>query len=144
MARPRWHDALPVPAHQLGRSWDRFVAIWATINLAWVFFDLSYVPLRTFWLQRNLYPIPSAPLALPLRFLPDVTPWMDPIKGIEPHRETQAYQRSFQELDQAMLRPAPPGAPLALAPDQIRLLRRQIRLNEQMIDTNPFEATGAS
>lgn len=144
MARPRWHDALPVPAHQLGRSWDRFVAIWATINLAWVFFDLSYVPLRTFWLQRNLYPIPSAPLALPLRFLPDLTPWMDPIKGIEPHRETQAYQRSFQELDQAMLRPAPPGAPLALAPDQIRLLRRQIRLNEQMIDTNPFEATGAS
>lgn len=144
MARPRWHDALPVPAHRLGRSWDRFVAIWATINLLWVFFDLSYVPLRTFWLQRNLYPIPSAPLALPLRFLPDVTPWMDPIKGIEPHRETQAYQRSFQELDQAMRQPVPAGAPLALSPDQSRLLRRQIRLNEQMIDTNPFEATGAS
>jgi hypothetical protein len=144
MARPRWHDVLPVPAHRLGRSWDRFVAIWATINLLWVFFDLSYVPLRIFWLQRNLYPIPSAPLALPMRFLPDVTPWMDPIKGIEGHRETQAYQRSFNELDQAMLQPAPPGSPLTISPDQSRLLRRQIHLNEQMIDTNPFEATGAS
>ena len=144
MARPRWHDALPVPADRLGRSWDRFVALWATLNLIWVLFDLSYVPLRTFWLQRNLYPIPSAPLALPLRFLPDVTPWMDPIKGIEAHRETQAYQRSFNELDQALLQPAAPGSKPGLSTQQQRLLKRQIQLSEQMIDTNPFEATGAS
>ena len=66
------------------------MAIWATLNLLWVVFDISYVPLRSFWLQRNLYPLPSVPLAVPLTFLPDVTPWVDPIKGIEPHRETVA------------------------------------------------------
>jgi hypothetical protein len=67
MARPRWHVALPLPASRLWRGWDRFVALWAALNLAWVGFDLTYVPLRTFWLQRNLYPLPSVPLVLPLQ-----------------------------------------------------------------------------
>ena len=142
MARPRWHAA-PVPAasSRLARGWDRFVAVWAALNLAWVAFDLTYVPLRTFWLQRNLYPIPSVPLALPLTVLPDVTPWVDPIKGIEPHRETQAYLRSFEQLD-ASLAALPPGS--APAPAQRRLLERQAALTAELIDNNPFEATGAS
>ena len=102
MARPRWHAALPLPASRLWRSWDRFVAVWAALNLAWVGFDLTYVPLRTFWLQRNLYPLPSVPLVLPLHAIPDITPWVDPIKGIEPHRETEAYLKAFAELDQVL------------------------------------------
>jgi hypothetical protein len=61
------------------------VALWASVNLLWVGFDLTYVPLRTFWLQRTLYPFPSLPLALPLTLLPSITPIYDPIKGIEPH-----------------------------------------------------------
>ena len=141
MARPRWHMAIPVPANRLARSWDRFVALWAALNLVWVAFDLTYVPLRTFWLQRNLYPIPSAPLALPLQAIPDITPWVDPIKGIEPHRETEAYLKAFQELDGALA-----GLPQGRLPDaaQSRLLRRQIQLTDQLIDSNPFEASGAT
>jgi hypothetical protein len=108
MARPRWHQVLPRPGNRVGRNWDRFVAIWATLNLVWVGFDLTYVPLRTFWLQRNLYPIPSVPLVLPLHAIPDITPWVDPIKGIEPHRETEAYRRAFDQLDVALQQqPAP-------------------------------------
>lgn len=142
MARPRWHEA-PVPASlsRFARSWDRFVALWAALNLLWVAFDLTYVPLRTFWLQRNLYPIPSAPLALPLTLLPDLTPLVDPIKGIEPHRETQAYLRGFEQLD-ASLAALPPGSAPAAA--QRRLLERQAALTAELIDNNPFEATGAS
>ena len=102
MARPRWHESLPPRGSRLGRQWDRFVALWAALNLLLVIFDSTYVPLRTFWLQRNLYPIPSVPLALPLTMLPDITPWVDPIKGIEPHRETSAYLRQFAQLDQAL------------------------------------------
>jgi hypothetical protein len=141
MARPRWHQALPRPGNRLGRNWDRFVAIWATINLLWVGFDLTYVPLRTFWLQRNLYPIPSAPLVLPLQIIPDLTPWVDPIKGIEPHRETEAYRRAFEQLD-AALQQHPAGQPLSLAL-KAQLLH-QVQLTGQLIDSNPFEATGAS
>ena len=141
MARPRWHQVLPRPGNRLGRNWDRFVAIWATLNLVWVGFDLTYVPLRTFWLQRNLYPIPSVPLVLPLHAIPDITPWVDPIKGIEPHRETEAYRRAFDQLDTALLL-QPAGEPLS--PALVLLLQRQVRLSGQLIDSNPFEATGAS
>jgi hypothetical protein len=121
--------------------WDRFVAIWATLNLLWVLFDISYVPLRSFWLQRNLYPLPAVPLAVPLTFLPDVTPWVDPIKGIEPHRETRAYVAAFDKLDQAMAGHRP-GQPLTL--QQIKLLQRQVRLTGEMIETNPFLGSGGS
>ena len=141
MARPRWHQALPRPGNRLGRNWDRFVAIWAAFNLLWVGFDLTYVPLRTFWLQRNLYPMPSVPLVLPLQAIPDITPWVDPIKGIEPHRETEAYRRAFEQLD-AALQQQPVG--VALPPALGQLLQRQVQLTSQMIDSNPFEATGAS
>ena len=141
MARPRWHQVLPRPGNRLGRNWDRFVAIWATLNLVWVGFDLTYVPLRTFWLQRNLYPIPSVPLVLPLHAIPNITPWVDPIKGIEPHRETEAYRRAFDQLDTALLL-QPAGVPLT--PALVLLLQRQVQLSGQLIDSNPFEATGAS
>ena len=141
MARPRWHQVLPRPGNRVGRNWDRFVAIWASFNLVWVGFDLTYVPLRTFWLQRNLYPIPSVPLVLPLHAIPDITPWVDPIKGIEPHRETEAYRRAFDQLDVA-LQQQPAGVPLS--PALVHLLQRQVQLSGQLIDSNPFEATGAS
>ena len=106
MARPRWHVLTPPSRSAIGLGWDRFVAIWAGLNLLWVAFDLSYVPLRSFWLQRNLYPIPSTPLVVPLGFIPNITPWIDPIKGIEPHRDTQRYIEHIAELHAAMA----PGA----------------------------------
>jgi hypothetical protein len=141
MARPRWNLQAQANAGPWQRRWDRFVAVWAGVNLLVVAFDLTYVPLRTFWLQRNLYPIPSVPLAVPLTALPDVTPWVDPIKGIEPHRETQAYLNAFAQLDQAMA-----ALPAGTAPDpsQQQMLRRQIALTESMIDSNPFLASGGT
>ncbi|MFN9618673.1 MAG: hypothetical protein ACK55X_03030 [Synechococcaceae cyanobacterium] len=141
MARPRWHEALPRPASWAGRQWDRFVAIWALVNLLWVAFDATYIPLRTFWQQRNLYPIPSVPLAVHLRFLPDITPWVDPIKGISPHRETQAYFDRFRRLD-AALGAHGPGQPLS--PTQRRLLQEQVQATRELIDTDPFAASNAS
>jgi hypothetical protein len=136
MARPRWHALNPKPRSALSLSWDRFVAIWAGLNLLWVAFDLSYVPLRSFWLQRNLYPLPSTPLVVPLGFLPDVTPWIDPIKGIEPHRETQAYLNHFEQLATAMAE-----GNTALQEQQ---LNRQAELTRQLIETNPFLAANGS
>ncbi len=109
------------------------MAVWASVNLLWVAFDLTYVPLRTFWLQRNLHPIPSVPLVVPLPFLPDLTPWIDPIKGIEPHRETQSYLDQFQQLDRALLN--------GTTAEGKRLLAVQVERTAQMIDGNPFLAS---
>ena len=145
MARPRWHRIHSPQGSRIGRLWDRSVALWATLNLVLVGFDLTYVPLRTFWLQRNLYPIPSVPLVVPLTILPDITPWVDPIKGIEPHRETSAYLRQFRALDAAMT--PGPGQGLSTStpnPTQRALLQEQLEATLQMIDTNPFQSSGAS
>jgi hypothetical protein len=137
MVRPRWMSAPRDPAPRFWRHWDRAVALWAGLNLLWVGFDITYVPLRTFWLQRNLTPLPQVPLVVPLSALPDITPLYDPVKGIEPHRETQAWLASFQRLDRALLAD---GSVQTSAP----LRRRQLALTVQMINENPFAASGNS
>ncbi|MFN9545559.1 MAG: hypothetical protein ACK6AD_00600 [Cyanobacteriota bacterium] len=141
MARPRWHESLSQPRSRIWKGWDRFVAVWAALNLLAVAVELSYVPLRPFWLQRSVQPFPAMPLAVPVPLLPDITPWMDPIKGIEPHRETQAFLNAFQTLDGAMAGHRP-GAPLT--PRQRELLGRQVRLSQQMVESDPFQATAGS
>ncbi|MFN7678420.1 MAG: hypothetical protein ACK5QW_07480 [Cyanobacteriota bacterium] len=141
MARPRWHEALSQPSGRFWKGWDRFVALWAAVNLGWVVVDLTYVPMRAFWLQRAVHPLPATPLVVPLPLLPDITPWMDPIKGIEPHRQTEAFLRDFASLDGAM-RGHRLGAPLT-AP-QRQELRRLERLSHQLVETNPFRDTVGS
>ena len=143
MARPRWIRQLVTQPGRWQRYWDRSVALWAALNLVLVAFDLTYLPLRSFWLQRNLCPIPSLPLVLPLGWLPDITPWVDPLKGIEPHRETQAYLKAFDQLDRAMDR-RPSNYPGGVSPEQRQLLARQLALTVQMIDVNPFLASGGT
>jgi hypothetical protein len=139
MVRPRWQRPRPPTRSVLERSWSRFVAVWASLNLVWVAFDITYVGLRPFWLHRNLQPIPGVPLTIPLQGLPDITPWVDPIKGIEPHRETQAYLDQFQRLDRALA-----GAAAPFSPEQQLLLEQQVELTAQMIDTNPFQGSDQS
>ncbi|MFM8935473.1 MAG: hypothetical protein ACKOE9_00600 [Vulcanococcus sp.] len=137
MVRPRWSAAYRPEGPRFWRHWDRAVALWAGLNLLWVGFDITYVPLRTFWLQRNLTPLPQVPLVVPLSVLPDITPLYDPVKGIEPHRETQAWLRSFRRLDQALLQPT-------AANQRQALQRRQLELTVAMINENPFAASGNS
>ncbi|ELR97749.1 hypothetical protein [Gloeocapsa sp. PCC 73106] len=93
-----------------GRLWfEKIMAILALINLMLVFFDLSYVPLRDFWLQGRVqlflklgvleYKIPPTPLkVLPI----NITPGYDLVKGIEPHRFTSDYLRTVAELNRAI------------------------------------------
>jgi len=137
MVRPRWLSAQRVTASRLWCHWDRAVALWAGANLLLVLFDITYIPLRTFWLQRNLTPLPQVPLVVPLSLLPDLTPLYDPVKGIEPHRETEAYLQAFERLDQSLLE----GSTLAQSAAQ---RRRLVALTEAMINENPFAASGNS
>lgn len=137
MVRPRWLSAQRVTASRLWQHWDRAVALWAGLNLVLVVFDATYMPLRTFWLQRNLTPLPQVPLVVPLTLLPDITPWYDPVKGIQPHRETQAYLQAFHRLDRALQ----VGGPLAATAAQ---RRHQVALTAAMLNENPFAASGNS
>ena len=137
MVRPRWLSAQRVTASRLWRHWDRAVALWAGLNLLWALFDITYIPLRTFWLQRNLTPLPQVPLVVPLTLLPDITPLYDPVKGIEPHRETEAYLAAFTRLDEALQAGSNAETIAALS-------RRQVDLTVAMINENPFAASGNS
>ena len=132
MIRPRWQGLTRDRRARTWQLWDRIIAILAAINLGWVLFDLSYLPLRSFWLQRNLYPLPSIPLVVPLPWLPDITPWYDPVKGLEPHRDTQIVIEQFQDLDQRI------SAQRLASGSVQQQLAQQRALIQTMLATNPF------
>ncbi|NEO96354.1 MAG: hypothetical protein F6K56_41955, partial [Moorea sp. SIO3G5] len=84
---------------------ERLMAIIALINLLLVFFDLSYIPLRDFWLHHKIQvfsftigPIKykGFPVSIPI---PDITPLYDPVKGIEDNRDTKKYLDKVHELE---------------------------------------------
>ena len=60
MIRPRWQGLSRSHRWSSWRRWDQAIALLAATNLVWVIFDVSYIPLRNFWLQRNLYPLAIA------------------------------------------------------------------------------------
>ena len=90
-----------------GNLWDKFMAVLASANLALVLFDLSYVPLRDFWLQGRIQyniqfglikkTIPEDPIIIPTF---DITTYYDQVKAIEPHRDTKGYLQLVKTLNQ--------------------------------------------
>jgi hypothetical protein len=80
--------ALRKPSRRKNLWFERLMAIAATANLALVAFDLSYISWRDFWLRRVT--------------ILSITQWYDPIKGIEPHRDTQQYLESVDLLTQEL------------------------------------------
>ena len=136
MVRPRWQGLQATATDRFWRRWDKALALIAAANLAWVVFDVTYVPLRSFWLQRTLYPLPTVGLGIPLPLLPDITPIYDPVKGIEPHRDTKAYIHHFQELEKV----AQKQGIHSPAARQLRL--EMVVRNSQLIDENPFVGSG--
>ncbi|HBB35299.1 MAG TPA: hypothetical protein DDZ80_30945 [Cyanobacteria bacterium UBA8803] len=118
---------------------ERVMAIAAAVNLFLVLFDLSYIPLRDFWLQRKIQlfsfkigPIKSKGFAVPIP-LPNITPWYDPIKGIEPYRDTQQYLARVDELQNKLIEPG------LRSPEVEQILAELRRRSQEMIETNPFQ-----
>lgn len=122
---------MPVASPQ--RLWfERLMAIVATANLGLVLFNLSYVPGRDFWLQGKL-PIPLTKLVIQVPMPAQITARYDPIKGIEPHRETQLYLETIQQLQQQK-------SEFGLDSLQVQATLQHLRsLSSEMIDTNPFQ-----
>jgi hypothetical protein len=101
---------------------ERLMALIATINLGLVVFDLSYVPWRDFYLRN----------------FPKLTSIYDPIKGIEPHRETQNYLKQVDAIREQVSQTG------LTSPQAKGKLEELSRLSVEMIDSNPFAAIGKS
>jgi len=97
---------------------EKIIALIALANLGLVLFDLTYIS----W--RDLY----------LRYVPQVTRWYDPYKGIEPNRSTTFYIEQVNELKMLV---AEGGLRSPAVADQLMRLQD---LSIAMIDENPFEA----
>ena len=118
----------------------------ALLNLLLVIFDLSYIPLRDFWLQGRIQLLvkigtfeqefPQHPVkVLPLR----VSDWYDWVKGIEPYRDTKQYLERVEELNSQINQVAlqrETERNLQLTDDLLANLRS---LSIEMIETNPFQ-----
>ena len=101
---------------------EKIMAIIATVNLVLVFFDLSYVPWRDFYFRR----------------VPAITRLYDPIKGIEPHRDTKKYLEAVAGLEKQVTQ-------TGLVSPQVKAKLADIRfLSQEMIETNPFASAGKS
>jgi hypothetical protein len=116
-------SSVPIKALRRKNLWfERLMAIVATTNLALVAFDLSYVPWRDFWFRRG----------------PVITQWYDPIKGIEPHRDTVAYLESVDALKRELSQEG-------LQSDRVQQRLRELRdRSNDIIQNNPFQAANKS
>jgi hypothetical protein len=120
---------------------ERFMALVAVINLTLVAFDLSYVPLRDFWLtgQVTLGSINTAYgklTGIKLDVLPEnvseAIAQYDVVKGIIPNRDTEAYLTKVTQLEGEL---AANGVDSAKANTLFGDIRRR---SIEIIQTNAF------
>ncbi|CDN16817.1 Uridine phosphorylase [Richelia intracellularis] len=96
------------------------MAIIATVNLGLVMFDLSYIHWRNFYFKN----------------FPEITQRYDLMKGIEPHRDTEKYLTTVDELQAAI---ELSGLQSQGAKKKLSELRS---LSIEMIDNDPFAGVG--
>lgn len=138
---------------------ERFIAILASLNLALILFDLTYVPWRNFWLQGRI-PIPLTrqflTLPVPQIDCPDpsqkhtnpekviyyrtsaITCLYDPIKGIEPHIDTRNYLSQVSGVTESI------SVNGVNAPTTEAILKELRTASQDMISNNPFAGVGKS
>lgn len=98
-------------------TYNRLIALIALLNLGLVLFDLSYIPWRSFYFY----------------YFPSLTALYDPIKGIEPHRDTERYIEAFEQLKVNIAQSGLQSPKTATDLEKLR------ELSAQMIRENPFQ-----
>lgn len=115
-------SSIPQDVRRKNIWFERSIAILAFANLGLVAFDITYVPWRDFW----------------FRHAPQLTQLYDRVKGIEPHRETEAYLEAVDALKQELQQNGVQSDPV-----QARLQELRDRSTE-IIETNPFALANKS
>ncbi len=121
------------PTRTVGRPirwFQRLIALIAVADLGLVLFDLSYVPWRDLYIQ----PVVIEGRTLVPKFF--LTRFYDPIKGIEPHRDTQRYLATVDQLQTQLAQTGPQGSGVE---NLLQSLRDQ---SAALIQENPFELAG--
>ncbi|NHC37678.1 hypothetical protein [Scytonema millei] len=95
---------------------ERLIALVVLLNFFLVLFDLSYIPWRDFYFEK----------------VPQIVQHYDPIKGIEPHRETTRYLAQFQQIKQQIEQTG------IQSPEVENLLAQMRQLSDELIEDNPF------
>ncbi len=101
---------------------ERMMAAIAVANLGLVVFDLTYLRWRDFWFRQ----------------VPTVTQSYDPVKGIEPHRDTTQYLKTVDALKGDLQQGG-------LQNPQVGQKLKELRnLSNDMIQSNPFAGANKS
>lgn len=137
----------PQPTRRIVPLWlERCFALLVLINYLLVLFDLSYIPLRDFWLQGRVQitfkigPWQKEVPNPPLRLLPiSVAPAYDWVKGIEPYNSTKAYLSLVDQLTVEMDQRALEGNSAGPQTDIENILAQLRQQSRQMIAENPFQ-----
>lgn len=114
--------------------YERLMAAIAVVNLGFVSFDMTYVGLRDFWLRGGVS-IGPVNFQVPV---PPIPQWYDPIKGIEPHRETEQYLKSVQDLEASLFQS---GLDSPKVDEALKVLQDE---SYKMIEGNWFDGAGKS
>lgn len=104
-----------------GRGVHWFLLVLAIVNLAWVVFDYGYLQLRPQY----------------LRFAPGLVALYDPVKGVAPHRTTEAY---ISRAELAFRRVAAGDR----GPGTQKLLREMRDRSNALFQEDPFSGAGMS
>ncbi|WP_269622536.1 hypothetical protein [Prochlorococcus marinus] len=96
MAIPRWQERNQESESVSWKVWEKLLAFIAIINLGWILFDISYIPLRSFWLNRSIYITNSSSISL--KWIPNITDAYDKIKGIKTDEKSKENQIIFKAL----------------------------------------------
>ena len=140
------------------RLWfEKVMALVVLANYALVIFDLTYIPLRDFWLQGRVQlfikigkfekEIPERPLKVLPPSLSEFITQYDVIKGIEPYRDTAQYLRQVEALNNAVNQTINEQAfadqtttRSSQSEEKVKeILATLRRQSEEMITQNPFQ-----
>jgi hypothetical protein len=120
---------------------ERFMAFLAVINLTIVAFDLSYVPLRDFWLSGQVtvggintayVELEGIKLDLLNQNVSDFITQYDAVKGIIPNRDTEEYLDKIEQLEREI---AVNGVESPIANALFGDIRRR---SIEIVQTDPF------
>ncbi|MGC9504068.1 hypothetical protein [Baaleninema sp.] len=113
-------QTLKYPSKKWIAWWAKFTAVLAAFNLFLGLFDLSYIAMR------DVY----------LRYVPELVTLYDPVKGIEPHPQTEKY---LESVDRLIDRVGESGLDSQQTEALLAGLRSQ---SDALIDENPFTGSG--
>jgi hypothetical protein len=95
---------------------EKVMTLLATLNLILVIFNLTYTHWRDFYLQ----------------YFPQLTHIYDPIKGIEPHRDTQKYLNTVNQLQKQVVQ-------TGINSTEVTQILASLQFQSiEMINTDPF------